>query len=230
MKLHTLIFRIAALLVLFSACKKTLEGESSKWTRNQEKINQLKVQYPGFSQALNTTYTEASGLMDQTQNMADGEEKIAQMAKANSLLSSGWISDLERIEGKKSDLRKKVTDINLSSMDAADMIAAEFTVKNADRTLQNIDNSLRNGATDPNSAASLLSTLQSQLTDAGKDMDKIIANMASKEKKAEEKAQDDKQQAQDEKESVADWKCAYCEKMNPHDARECSGCGAGKPQ
>ncbi len=221
----TLLFA-AMLLLIASGCKKSVEGETKNWDANVQNVKTLQSKFPGFKAPLQSVLDDATRVMDESRSMSDEAAKIAKMADANAILGGGWVSDLSNVDSWKKNLRDKVTDVNKSKLDEADRMGAQFAINNADRILNGLDRTLQNGASDRGTAESILRSLKSEIDGAITDLGKVMSNVTAKQNQSDQdkKVTEDKAKAEEQK--LADWKCAYCDKMNAYDAKECAGCGA----
>ncbi len=217
---------------LFGAgCKKTVEGENKAWTHNVQHVQELAAQYPAFANALHEQQKRAEAAME-TARAASGEAAAKQMADANSLIDSGFVSALGSFDGRTRSLRDKLVTAATTG-DPLDQAAARAVSDDAQRILRNIDDAMKAGAPDPAAATALLSRLQSDLTSATANVDRVI-DAAKKRKADAAKATGPTGVAGGATTGGApvakvQWKCSYCQHMNDDSRTKCENCGAPRP-
>lgn len=201
------------------ACSRSVEGETSAWTRNQQKVKDLMTLYPKMGGALNEQRNKATQAWDAAQSVSDDEAKINAMAKANRLLSSGFVQDLDRFEKKEKDLQDLIVDVQTAAKGAADAQSATVVRDQANSTLRRARQSIERGAISAAQATVVMKKVTKDMDAATKNLKKVKDGF----KKKESTAQKTKEA---EKAAQKDWKCSYCSKSNPAKASECTGCGA----
>ena len=116
--LNRTVVLVALAALALPACKKTVEGESKRWSSNTQKVKELSALYPGFSAPLKAQLAQAEKAMAAAKEVGDKEASAKAMAAANSMLSSGFIGKLKRVDSKIKSLRAKATKVMTSIMPA----------------------------------------------------------------------------------------------------------------
>ena len=104
--------------------------------------------------------------------------------------------------------------------------------RQANKSLRDVDNALKAGATTASAATAVLGKVQSDLDFADRSLRQVRKQVkdrlseAKAQDKAKTKASADKKAS--DKKAVADWTCEFCDHKNPHDAKKCSNCGADR--
>lgn len=222
--LQIFIMAIAVLAVM--SCKKSIEGETSKWESNKRQISELKALYPGFSKALDEQMTKATNLWSAAEGLSDEKAKIDKMAAANREIGGGWVDKLGRLDNKKTKIRNDIVRVKGMKLDENDRSSINSAANNAERTISDVDSRLSRGAISSSQANTIVSNAYNQLESALKTIDKVESNVKSKTKTAEKEKEDTKK-AEEKKNAM--WKCSFCDKKNAATATECGGCGAPKP-
>ena len=97
--------KIALILIVclsfFASCKKTVESEKKSWDLNLRLANELKYEFPSFSNVINEQIKIAETAMNEALAVSDEKMKIQKMADANSLLNSTFIRNLKEIKSLK---------------------------------------------------------------------------------------------------------------------------------
>lgn len=224
----TLIFAWAVLLIAISfGCKRSVEGESSAWKTNKEKVNGLMSRYPGMKPALQSQLDAATKKWETAEGISDEDKKIAAMSEANGMISGGWIGDLEDYDEDKQKLQDLIVEVQSGDLDKNDREAARTAKEQAQYAIQNADRSLQTGAGNASGAQAVMRSITSNFTAATKTLNKVLDRADSKKKEAEEdeKLAEDKEK---EKEAAKTWVCSYCDRTNSSDDLSCKGCGADK--
>lgn len=219
------------LLTLFvfglGGCKKTVENQTAAWKSNLATVQSLQAKYPGFKPALQARIDEATPIHEAATSL-EGDAAIDKLSAANSALMKGFVGDLGRIETATKKLREARVDVTAKASDASIREGAKVAAADAEKALSRAEEVLKKGAKNPTDADAVVKKVLSDLETAQKAIDKVRG--VQSDKKAAAKADKDaaaKKDA-DAKAAVADWKCEYCGKMNPHDHKDCGGCGAPK--
>lgn len=220
------IILFAALLTFLSwGCKKSVEGESKAWESNKRQVAETRAQFPGFGRALDEQLEKATAVYNQAEGISDEAAKIAKMNEANRMLSGGWVGQLRDVDVKRKKIRDDIISIAGLNADEADRNAIRAATKNAESTIDEVDNRMRMGALSASAAMPIVSNAINNLDGAIKSLNKIESTVKSKLKEAQK---EEKAQKADEEKKNADWKCSYCGKTNMASAKECGGCGAHK--
>ena len=223
---HGVALAAVGLLLLTSACKKTVEGESKAFEANQAKVKELAVHYPGLKVPLEARLKAASAAFEEAKGASDEKAKVEKMNAANKKLMGGFVGDLQGLDTKVKALRSKAVDAATRSSDESDRLGAKVASESATKVLDQVEASLKAGGKDEASAAALVKKALSDLDAAGKDLDKVLASSKGKTEaktkgEAEAKATKAKEEAK-----TAPWKCGYCGRQNDHALTGCGGCGA----
>lgn len=223
------------LLTLFifglGGCKKTVENQTAAWKSNVKKVEALQAKYPGFKPALQARLDEAKPIHEAATSL-EGDAAIDKLSSANSTLMAGFVRDLDRVEELTTKLREARVEVTAKASDPALQAGAKVAAADAEKALSRTEEVLKKGAKSPADADAVVKKIIADLEAAQKAIDKVSGVQSDKEDK--EKADKDAAAADaakkdaDAKAAVADWKCQYCGAMNPHDHKECGGCGAPK--
>ena len=229
-KFHSAVLAFFTMLLLVTACAKSVEGESKKWDANVSKVNALGAKYPGMKPALDARLETSKTSWEAAQGLSDEESKIKAMAAANSALTAGFVGKLDEVEGKLSKLRETRVDAASTAGDESSRLAAKLAAEDAQKTVERVEKTLADGAKDEASATAVLDKITSDIDTAQKAVDKVLANDKKKtddKAAADKSAKDEAAKADaDKAAAVANWTCEYCGTSNEHDATSCSSCGA----
>ena len=228
----------AGAVLLVGACKNTVEGESKDWTRNTAHVNELIAQYPNFAPALQEQLKSAEGAMAAAKQNSNQQASADQMAAANSLLSGGFVSQLGSVDSSARRVRDKIMTASTTAHTPSDQIAARSAADDAQRILKNTDEQMRQGARDAASASAVLRRIDSELSSAGSNLDRVIAT-ASKNNAppvapgaaaaAGKGGAPGAPGAAGAPVAKITWKCKYCGQTNEDKDRKCPNCGADRP-
>jgi len=221
---------LVALLGVLGACKRTEEGESRQWDRAVRELGELSAVYPGFKAALDEVKGGAEAAMSAAQKLSDKEARIAAMAKANQMLTTGFVDGLSKVDERLDEIRKQLVRLAGDATTEEEKRAFEEAKKQVDKALADVEATLRRGARDVAAATALVRDATKNL-DFARDALKQIGERIAARKRSEKAAADEKtasEAAADQaaKDAVAPWTCEYCSHENPHDADKCSNCGA----
>ena len=227
------IFPLLLLLVFaFTACKKSVEGETENWSKNLAKANELMIIYPGFANAIQSQITVAEGLWNDSQGISEEEAKIEKMAAANSTLNSGFVGDLGRVQRKTDEINKKMLSVTNKAVDQFDLESARQASAMAQRVMNEAQNTLSTGADDPMTAQTLVSGVLKRLSQADTQLNTVVKqikkkkDLARKQKAGQKKNIKGNNGTTTDTKAATSWKCSYCKKSNKAGALECSSCGA----
>ncbi len=212
-------------LFVFGGCSKTVENQTAAWKSNVASVESMMAKYPGFKPALQARLDEAKPIHEAATAL-EGDAAIDKLSAANGALMKGFVRDLGKVEDLTKKLREARVDVTAKASDASVREGAKMAADDAQKALDRTEATLKQGAKNPNDADAIVKKIISDLETAQKALDKVTGAQSDKDEKsqADEDAKD--QAKADAKEAVADWKCEYCGKMNPHDHKECGGCGA----
>jgi hypothetical protein len=226
---RVLVLLLAIALVLVGGCKKTVEGEQKAYEANVAEIGALKATYPGFASVLDARLEKAKGIYEASSSLS-GDAQIEKLSEANAALSGGFVSELRAIEKKIDELRKKRVEAAAKAGDESSRLAAKVAADDAEKTLERVEETLKNGASDEGGATAVVGKVKADVDTALAAVTKVLES--DKEKKDAQKAAADEKAAKEAKDKadadakVADWKCEYCGTSNKHDAKTCESCGA----
>jgi len=224
---------VLILLVILSAlggCKRTEEGETRQWERAIRDVGELATVYPGFRAALDEVRVGAESAMTTARKLTDKEARVEAMAKANQMLTTGFVDGLRKIDERIDQLRKQLVRLAGDATTDEEKRALEEAKKQVDKALADVEATIRRGAKDVTGATALVRNATKDL-DFARDALKQVADRVSSRKRSEKAAADEKTAAdtaadQAAKDAVTPWTCEYCSHENPHDADKCSNCGA----
>jgi hypothetical protein len=216
-----------------AACKKTVEGENKAWNRNVQQIATLSATYPAFANALKEQQKRAEDAMTAARSVSDKEAAAKQMAAANSLLDSSFVSMLSGLDGRTRTLRNKLVTAATGAVQGADQMGAKVVSDDAQRILGNIDAALKTGAPDATQAEATLRKLDADLTSASSNVDRVIEAANKRKAEAAKVAAATPAAAGGTAAAIApvkvQWKCSYCQHMNDDARGKCENCGAPRP-
>ena len=69
--------------LLFSACAPSTEGETKKWTKNQETVTEHSATWPGFKTVLEADQKKAKGMWEEAGKLSDEKQKAEKMKETN---------------------------------------------------------------------------------------------------------------------------------------------------
>ena len=226
---RALFILLMSVLLMLGACSKSVEGETKKWSANTAKVTELAAQYPGFKGAIEARKTAAQTIFDASEGL-DDDAKIKKMAEANSALMKGFVGELNSLDRTMDKLRKARVEAALAAGDQSSRLGAKVAAEDAQKALDRAEKMLKAGAADDASANAVLKKIKADLKTAQAAVDKVLAVDKAKKEDAKAKVKSDadaKAKAKADAEAkVADWKCAYCDTANKHDASSCKSCGA----
>ncbi len=220
-------------LALFAlpACKKTVEGESKRWTSTTQRVQELQALYPGFAAPLKEQLKKAEAVMEAAKGLSDEQAKIKKMAEANSVALEGFAGQLGDVERLQKRIREKVTTATTGVTDKNDRLAATQAASDAQRALTAADETLKKGATDIVGANAVVRKVEGDLSVADKNLDRVIDAAKAKQKttaKPDEKKGGGAAPASGGPAAPAQWKCSYCSHQNDPKLAKCGNCGAPK--
>lgn len=222
---------IFAVLLIFSiSCKKTVESEKRLWDVSLREANELKFEYPAFSNVINDQIKTAELVMNQVQGINDEKLKIQRMSEANNQLNTGFIRNLKEIKSIKYSIRTKTTEIRSLKLDFNDISASNQTISMTERLVFDSDIKLKSIVNNRNDADALSSLVLADLKSGVSNLEKIISRAKEKEnlekKKTEQLAADKAAADKKKTEAAQPIKCQYCGTLNLATATICKSCGA----
>jgi hypothetical protein len=231
-KIHSTLLVFFTMILLLSGCAKTVEGESKKWDANVSEVNGLAAKYPGMKPALDARLAAAKATWDSAAALEE-KAKIDAMAAANTALMGGFVTKLKNVEPNLAKLRESRVAAASKAGDESSRLAAKLAAEDAQKTIDRVEKTLKDGAKDEASATAILDKVTTDIETSQKAVDKVLEGDKQKtEAKTADKAATDAAAAKTEADkaaAVADWTCEYCDAKNKHDATTCSGCGAARP-
>ena len=222
------------LLLGTTSCKKTLEGETRSWERNNLRAQELSALYPGFAPAIRAQQAKAQAEMDLAKGISNKEEAARKMAECNSMLGGGFIAGLGGVESKVRGVREKTLNASATAPGGTDQLATQTVVADAQRILRSVDESLRRGASDPTAAAAVIHRVDGDLSDAARNLDRVVETNKKRQEAAKGApgsgtAAPAVGGAEAAPKAVpATWKCKYCGKQQQDPALKCKNCGASR--
>jgi hypothetical protein len=217
-------------LVLIASCKKSVESEKRSWDVNLREANELKYEYPTFTNVINDQIKVAEAAMNEAQTITDEKMKIQKMADANALLNATFVRNLKEIKTLKYSVRSKSTEARGLKLEYNEMMSANQAIADGERAVFDSDMKLKNIVNSRADADALSGLVLADLKTAVANLDRVIAKVKEREnleKKKTEQAAADKAAVEKQKtEAAQPIKCAYCGELNPANAVNCKGCGA----
>jgi hypothetical protein len=228
-KIHSALLAFFTMILLVTGCPKTVEGESKKWEANVAEVNALAAKYPGMKPALDARIAAAKATYDSAEGLEE-KAKIEAMSAANTALMAGFVAKLKNVEPSLAKLRESRVSAAAMAGDSSSQLAAKLAAEDAQKTVDRVEKTLKDGAKDEASATAILDKVTTDIETAQKAVDKVLeADKKKADQKSADKAATDAAAAKaeaDKAAAVADWTCEYCDAKNKHDATSCSGCGA----
>ncbi len=220
-------------VLAIAGCKKTVKGESKRWTSNNQTVDELGVLYPNFKKPLEEQRAKAKAAMDAAEKVEEKKKRISQMSSANNLLMAGFVGQLSDVDATKKKIDERIVEVSGKAADQADRMSAQQAAENAKRVLAQVDATLKKGAPDVTSANIILKKVTADLRAAEENLDKAASmaqdkQTAKTDKATAEKAAADK--AAQEKKAAETWTCEFCGTVNKTaDGNKCGNCGADRP-
>ena len=217
-------------IVFLASCKKTVESEKRSWDVNLREANELKYEYPSFTNVISEQIKIAETAMNETQTIADEKMKIQKMAEANGLLNITFIRNLKEIKSLKYGIRTKSTEARGLKFEYNEMMSSNQVIADGERAIYESDMKLKNVISNRTDADALSGLVLSDLKTAVSNLDRIIAKVKEREnleKKRVEQVAADKAAVEKQKTDAAQpIKCSYCGELNIATALNCKACGA----
>jgi chromosome segregation ATPase len=218
-------------LVALPACKKSVEGESKRWSSTTQRVQELQALYPGFVAPLKEQLKKAEAVMEAAKGLSDEQAKIKKMAEANSAALEGFAGQLGSVERLQKQIREKITTATTGVTDKNDRFAAKQAADDAQRVMRLADETLKTGATEIVGANAIVRKVESDLSTADRNLDRVIDAAKAKQKAATTKTPEAKGGTTPAAGPAAParWKCSYCSNSNDPTAAKCTNCGAARP-
>ncbi len=217
-------------LVFFASCKKTVESEKKSWDVNLREANELKYEYPSFTNVINDQIKIAETAMNEASAITDEKMKIQKMADANALLNATFVRNLKEIKSLKYSVRSKTTEVRGLRLEYNEMMSSNQAISDAERIVYDADMKLKNVISSRTDADALSGLVLSDLRTAKANLERVIARVHEREnlaKKQTEQVAADKAAVEKQKtEAAQPIKCSYCGVLNLATAINCKGCGA----
>ncbi len=230
------------------ACKKTPEGEMTKWEENQARVHHLAAEYPGFASFLEDQVAIAKKSIDEAQAIDDVTASVEKMAAGNALITSGLVGTLGRVDAKKKAVERKAARAARFSVAGMDHFSTRNALVHAENVLANIEQILEAGAIDLNGARVALADVSAKLSRTERGLNAIIhsargnqgrsarrmeatfkrSKRSKKKKHRKAKVLSAKKRQKRKKTSPATWQCHYCDSMNHNHDLKCNSCGASR--
>jgi len=226
--------KISLLLILsfiFAvSCKKSVESEKKSWDINLREANELKYEYPSFTNVINDQIKIAETSLNEALAISDEKMKIQKMADSNFLLTAPFIRNLKEIKSLKYSVRTKSSEARGLKLEYNEMMSSNQAISDADRIMYDSEMKLKNVISSRTDADALSSLVLSDLRLAVSNLDRIIGKVKEREnieKKKIEQATADKAAVEKQKtEAAQPIKCSYCGTLNLATAINCKSCGA----
>lgn len=217
-------------LVLSLSCKKTVESEKKSWDINLREANELKYEYPSFTNVINDQIKIAETAMNDALAVTDEKMKIQKMSDANSLLNATFVRNLKEIKSLKYSLRTKSTEARGLKVEYSEMMSTNQALADSERIVYDSEMKLKNAISTRADADALSGLILSDLKMAVSNLDRVIAKVRERENLEKKKADQvtaDKAAADKQKTDAAQpVKCTYCGTLNLATAVNCKSCGA----
>jgi len=217
-------------LVFIASCKKSVESEKRSWDVNLREANELKYEYPTFTNVINDQIKVAETAMNEAQTISDEKMKIQKMADANALLNATFVRNLKEIKTLKYSVRTKSTEARGLKLEYNEMMSSNQAIADGERVVFDSEMKLKNTVNSRADADALSGLVLADLKTAVANLDRVIAKVKEREnleKKKIEQAAADKAAVEKQKtEAAQPIKCSYCGELNLATAVNCKACGA----
>lgn len=224
-------------LVIFSACKKTVEGEKNAFDRNVQTLNQMSAKYPGFAEVMKEELNKAKQVFESAASISDEKSRIDKMSEANNVFYNGVSGLLSRYESNVNNLQSSIRNIGNKSIDANERqgLRVDMAIMNAQNAINNANTRLMNAK--PTDYSSALAVVNQSLQEIDMQYDNLrrIEQSLNKSNQAQNKNQDSLNNqnnggggsTSDNTPKVEMIKCKYCGQSYDKLANKaCPGCGA----
>jgi len=216
--------------ILFTACKKTVESEKRLWDLNLKETNELKFEYPSFSDVINDQIKIAQNSMNDAFAVSDEKLKIRKMSDSISLLNTTCVRNLKEIKRLKYYIRSKSTEARGLQPGYTEMMSINRLILDSERTVFDSDLKLKNPVNGRTEADSLSGLVLLDMKTAQLNLDRIISSFKEKgnpEKNKTDQLASDKALSEKKKnETALSVKCKYCGTLNIAAVINCKSCGA----
>lgn len=217
-------------LIVIASCKKSVESEKRSWDVNLREANELKYEYPTFSNVINDQIKIAEAAMNEAQTITDEKMKIQKMADANALLNATFVRNLKEIKTLKYSVRTKSTEARGLKLEYNEMMSSNQAIADGERAVYDSDIKLKNTVGSRSDADALSGLVLADLKTAVANLDRVIAKVKEREnlekKKTEQVAADKAAVEKQKTEAEQPIKCSYCGVLNLASAVNCKSCGA----
>lgn len=231
---------VSILSLIVASCKSTVEGETSRWDSNSQKIVQLKQQYPQFSNAIEQQFEIARKQWVNAQAISGEEQKISAMSVANSRINNSFIdllSDMDNQKRKLRDLQDKLRRLNGPEELS---YRASSSTSECTYTLSIIDMTLARGAQTNSEAESVLQALKQSIENTILHGNDVVAYADELERKKVQEEKDKQTTTTNSNASSTTTEstvtetpaatnsvtCSYCGTTNASGGGNCSSCKA----
>lgn len=222
-------------IIVFSACKKTVEGEKNSFDRNVQTLNQMSAKYPNFAEVMQQELSRAKQIFESASSISDEKAKIDKMAEANNVFYNGVSGGLSRYENKVINLQNSIRNIGEKSIDANERqgLRVDLAINNAQNSINNSNTRLISSK--PTDLSSALAIINQSLQEINMQYDNLqrIQSSLNNSKQAQNKNDSLNNQNQggnsnvDNTPKVVMVKCKYCgQSFDKMAHKTCHGCGA----
>ncbi|MBX3102534.1 MAG: hypothetical protein KF690_08505 [Bacteroidetes bacterium] len=136
------LFSILALAALLAAsgCKPTSTGQTRANMQTRESVTDLKMRYPQFAPLLAQLENESNIEWDKAQQMANEQERILQMQRANRIITSNSLyQELRRYETNVQSVIRKRDELDRLAVIPEQRTLQRLAVEKASRAVQDAD-------------------------------------------------------------------------------------------
>jgi len=224
--------RITLLLIsltfLVFSCKRTVEGEKNAFNSNVKDVKSLALDFPSFKSVIDEQVTKAEAAFKESENISNEEQKIAKMAEANSLLTSGFIYDLKKVKSMKTDVQSKIGKIKGLTLKDNDRSFAYEMINQANQTITTTNNMLMMQVMSIADAEVAAKKGVNELDLSLKNLDKIISSNQTQNNQTnnQNNNQNNQNNNQNNQTTVKTVKCEYCATENESANSNCKNCAA----
>ena len=183
-------FTILLTLLLFS-CGTSVENEEAAWKQNKTTITNYKNKYPYFSKKIDAQFEKADAAMKKALTIANEEEKMKEMQKANDIATTGYINAIVGLENNLQILNrdiKKLVDIESNEYTHK----TTYLLEDANKKKTNAETILNAAYTESDDPIQKFISCSSELVQFKRSTDKYLREVNNTRRTQKENNQDHK--------------------------------------
>ncbi|MCH2021810.1 MAG: hypothetical protein MK207_04960 [Saprospiraceae bacterium] len=174
----------AALLLVASCSKQTVETETKRWELAKTNIDRLNAKYPGFSLALEQISLDANAQWESALEMGEEDKKIEAMRATVLMVSRSFVRPLSSISRKIQELKDLPVEVlETGTIENEDKEALFIAQSEANITIKKIEEMLNSvQIASVQEATTLLEGAVNKLKTASDNIEEIMKSIKEKEK------------------------------------------------